>query len=231
MSKFLALILPAAFFLPVVLFSGCMLDTRSQSKEQDEKSVMRKQVANLQQTTADVNSRFADVEEDERKANGKIEALETRLQRAEAAAQAKADKNVASVDAKLGDNDKAYREEFMKLRTEIDALKAQQSSVADARRSSDAAAASEAKKDPFEAAEAKFESKNYKEAILDYQNYRKKNPSGKHFSTATYKIGSSFQEMGMIDEARAFYEEVVSKFPKTKDAGRAQAKLKALKKK
>ena len=229
MFKFIALFLPSAICL--TLFSGCMLDTRSQNKEQDEKTVMRKQVANLQATTADVNSRFADAEEDVRKANGRIEALETRLQRTEAAAQAKAEKGNASIEAKLGDNDKAYREEFAKLQSEIDALKAQLNSAADARRSSDAAAASEAKKDPFEAAEAKFEAKSYKEAILDYQNYRKKNPSGKRFSTATYKIGSSFQEMGMNDEARAFYEEVLSKFPKTKDAGRAQAKLKALKKK
>jgi TolA-binding protein len=233
MFKFIALWIPTTVFsvLVVTVFSGCMLDTRSQSKEQDEKSVMRKQVANLQQSTADVNSRFADVEEDVRKANGRIEALETRLQRAEAAAQAKADKGNASIEAKLGDNDKGYREEFSKLHSEIDALKAQLNAAADARRASDVAAALEAKKDPFDAAESKFESKSYKEAILDYQNYRKKNPSGKHFSTATYKIGSSFQELGMNDDARAFYEEVISKFPKSKDAGRAQAKLKALKKK
>jgi TolA-binding protein len=226
--------LVSGFWLPVLfsgVLSGCMLDTRSQTKEQDEKTVMRKQVANLQATTADVNTRFADVEEDVRKANGRIEALETRLQQATALEKGRADKSSASLDAKLGDNDKAYREEFTKLQAEIDALKAQLAAAGEARRSSEAASAEASKKDPFEAAEGKFESKNYKEAILDYQAYRKKNPSGKHFSTATLKIGSSFQEMGMIDEARAFYEEVISKYPKSKDAGRAQAKLKSLKKK
>jgi TolA-binding protein len=213
--------------LSLLLASGCALDTRSQVKQDDERSVMRKQVANLQQTTADVNTRFADVEEDVRRANGRIEALETRLSRNAQDQQGKADQASQALSARLADNDKAYREEFKALHAEIDALKAQ----FEARRASEAAAATAAAKDPFGTAESKFESKNYKEAILDYQAYRRQNPSGKHFSTATYKIGVSFQEMGMIDEARAFYDEVIAKFPKSKDAGRAQAKLKALKKK
>jgi TolA-binding protein len=37
--------------------------------------------------------------------------------------------------------------------------------------------------------------------------------------------------MGMSDEARAFYDEVISNSPKSKEAKSAQAKLKALKKK
>ena len=86
-------------------------------------------------------------------------------------------------------------------------------------------------KTQFQAAEAAFEKKAWKEAILDYEKYRKAFPKGKEFPAATYKIGVSFQELGMADEARAFYEEVIAKFPKGKDAKSAQARLKALKKK
>ncbi len=213
-------------WVALLLISGCTLDTRSQVRQEDERTVMRKQVQNLQQTTADVNSRFADVEEDVRRANGRIEALETRLQRSAQEQQGKSTQASQALDARLADNDKAYREEFKALHAEIDALKAQLES----RRSSDAAAASAAK-DPFSSAESKFDQKSYQGAILDYQAYRKANPSGKHFAAATYKIGVSFQEMGMIDEARAFYDEVIAKAPKSKEAKSAQAKLKALKKK
>jgi TolA-binding protein len=152
--------------------SGCTLDTRSQVKQEDERTVIRKQVQNLQQTTADVNGRFSDVEEDVRKANGRIEALETKIARSSQDQQGKSEKASQMVDARLADNDKAYREEFKALHAEIDALKAQLES----RRSSDAAAATAQSKDPFGAAEAKFASKNYKEAILDYQAYRRQNP-------------------------------------------------------
>ena len=207
--------------------SGCALDTRSQVKQEDERTVIRKQVQNLQATTADVNSRFNDVEDDVRKANGRIEALETKLARSSQEQQGKSEKATQTIDAKLADNDKAYREEFKALRAEIDSLKAQ----IESRRSLETAAVVAQSKDPFGAAESKFASKNYKEAILDYQAYRRQNPSGKHFAAATYKIGASFQEMGMADEARAFYDEVISSAPKSKEAKSAQSKLKALKKK
>lgn len=211
------------------VFSSCQLDTRSQVREQDEKQVIRKQVQNLQQTTADVNSRFADLEDDMRKTNGRIEALETRFQQSQNAAKANADKGTAALDARMKDSDAAYREEFQKLRAELDALKAHVESERAAEASAAAASAAAAKKDPFAAAEEKYEKKEYKEAILDYERYRKANPKGPKFSTATYKIGSSFQELGMIDEARSFYEEVTAKFPKSKDAARAKTKLAKLK--
>jgi TolA-binding protein len=214
-------------YATLLLVSGCTLDTRNQVKQEDERTVIRKQVQNLQQTTADVNTRFQDVEDDVRRANGRIEALETRLQRSAVDQQGKSDKASQALDARLSELDKAYREEFKALHAEIDALKAQ----AESRRSSDAAAASAQAKDPFGSAESKFEAKKYNEAILDYQAYRKQSPNGKNFATATYKMGAAFQELGMIDEARAFYNEVIASFPKSKDAGRAQAKLKALKKK
>ena len=212
------------------ILSGCQLDTRTGVREQDEKQVMRKQVANLQATTADVNSRFQDLEDDVRKTNGRLEAVETRMQQAQAQSKANSDKGSQVLDSKMKDNDGAYREEFTKLQTQIDTLKAQLDSArATESAASAASAAVNAKKDPFAAAEDKYEKKEYKEAILDYERFRKANPKGKQFPTATYKIGASFQDLGMIEEARAFYEEVLLKFPKSKDAARAKAKLLKLK--
>jgi TolA-binding protein len=229
MMKSLKAFLALAALASTPLLTGCALETRNGNREQEERQVLRKQVTTLQATTADVNARFQDLEDGQRRLQGRIEAMELQSKQSGSASS----KTQAAAEQRMKEIDAAYREEFIKMRTEIDGLKSQLSEMQEGqRRSSQAAAASAAasEKDPFASAEDKFGKKAWREAILDYQRYRKDNPKGKQFSTATYKIGASFQELGMVDEARAFYEEVVSKFPKSKDATRANAKLKALKK-
>jgi TolA-binding protein len=71
--------------------------------------------------------------------------------------------------------------------------------------------------------------KKFKEAIVAYQKYRDAAPRGDHYIDATYKLGISFQELGMKDEARAFYDEVVTKYPKSPEAKKAAKRLKKLK--
>ncbi|MEK7357673.1 MAG: tetratricopeptide repeat protein [Bdellovibrionota bacterium] len=207
---------------------GC-LSTRNEAKEQEEKLVLKKTVSNLQQTTADVNQRFQDVDDELRKITGRIETVETRL----AQVTDKATKGAGAVDQKVTANDAAYREEFTKLQTQVDELKKQLADMQESQKrvAQVSAPAADNPKTQFQAAEGNFEKKNWKEAILDYEKYRKAYPKGKDFSAATYKIGVSFQELGMIDEAKAFYEEVLAKFPKSKDAKSAGSRLKGLKKK
>jgi TolA-binding protein len=214
----------------VGLLSGC-LQTRTNVKEQEEKQVIRKQVATLQQSNADVNSRFQDVQEELRSLNGRIEVFENKQSKLDA----KIDKSTAAGDARLKEYDAkltAFREELEALKAQLTALQEERVRAAQA---AQAQAAERAREEahvkeagPFAAAEANFDAKKWKEAILDYEKYRKANPKGKQFSTATYKIGAAFQELGMSEEAKAFYEEVVQKFPKSKEAPKAQAKLKGL---
>ena len=71
--------------------------------------------------------------------------------------------------------------------------------------------------------------KKFKDAILAYQKYRDGNPKGRHYGEATFKMGVCFQEMGLKDEAKVFYEEVISKFPGSKDAKKAAVRAKQLK--
>lgn len=215
--------------LSVVLQTGC-LDTRTAVKEQEEKFVLRKQVANLQQTSADVNSRFQDIEDELRRVNGRVETVENRVQQV----TAKEEKSQAANETRLKERDDIYREEFNRLHAELAQLKTtiatfqeEQSRVAQAK----AAQAAQAAANPFAAAEEKFENKNYREAILDYEKYRRANPKGKQFAAATYKIGVAFAEMGMPEDGKAFFEEVIAKFPKSKEADKAAAKIKAMKKK
>ena len=231
-----------AGLLGFVVLPGC-LQTRTGVKEQEEKQVIRKQVATLQQTTADVNQRFTDLEEDMRKHNGRFEATDARITQI----KDRAEKNDFALEAKIKEQDQkfvAFREELEKMKAELtesraslanaqaalQAIAASGSSGASAQASASGGGA-KGEKNPFEIGEAKFEAKSYRDAIFSYEEYRKTYPKGKSFIASTYKIGICFQELGMAEDAKPFYEEVIAKAPKSKEADRARARLKALGKK
>ena len=44
--------------------------------------------------------------------------------------------------------------------------------------------------------------------------------------TALYKIGLSFESLGMKDDAKGFYQELIEKHPKSQEAKKAKAKMK-----
>lgn len=217
-----------------MVLSGC-LQTRDGQKDTEEKQVLRKQLGSLQNVAADTSARFQDLEDENRKLNGRIETLEAKL----ALLLGRQDKSNSGLEARLKEKDEVYREEFEKLTGEIGKLRSEVDQLReDDRRSAeprgDGARGASAKdkdkdgdsKNPFAAGEEHFEQKRWKEAILSYEKYRSQNPKGKNFAVATYKIGLCFQSLGMADDAKAFFEEVVSKFPKSKEAMKAAQNLK-----
>jgi TolA-binding protein len=175
------------------------------------------------------------VQDDIRALNGRLETVENKVGKTDA----KIEKGDVALEARIKEQDAklaAFREEIEGLKAQIVSAQEEQRRAVQAAQAAQAAAAAEHAKEearlkeagPFAAAEANFEGKRWKEAILDYEKYRKANSKGKDFALATYKIGVAFQELGMAEEAKAFYEEVLQKFPKSKEAGKAQTKLKSL---
>jgi TolA-binding protein len=216
-----------------LMTSGC-LQTRANLKEQEEKQVLRKQVVNLQQSTADVSSKFNEVDEDLRKTNGRIEALDARMTQI----KDRAEKNDFALESKFKEQDtkfQAFREELQKIQAELLEVKASNAALQAAFQAGGATSGSgsskNSDKNPFELGDTRFEQKAWREAIFAYEDYRKSYPKGKNFGAATYKIGVCFQELGMLDDAKPFYDEVISKFPKSKEADRARSRLKAMSKK
>lgn len=215
--------------------TGC-LETRSGVKEIEEKQVLRKQVSTLQQSTADVSTRFSEIEDDLRKTNGRTEALDSRLTQI----KDRAEKNDFALESKLKEQEAkftAFREEIVKLQTELNdvrvsnqALQAAIQAGAASGSSGGGGSAGGSDKNAFDRGEARFEAKAWRDAIFANEEYRKANPKGKQVTAATYKIGVSFQELGMMDDAKLFYEEVISKAGKSKEADRARSRLKALSK-
>lgn len=80
----------------------------------------------------------------------------------------------------------------------------------------------------FGRAELSFKQMNWQKSISDYQLYREQYPRGADYAEATYKIGVCFQELNMKSEAKVFYQEAVSKFPRSKAAKKSKFRLKQL---
>lgn len=89
---------------------------------------------------------------------------------------------------------------------------------------------SEKKLSPYDAAESFFEKKEWKKAILSFHKYTDETPKGKLVPEAKYKIGVCFQELGMKDEAMAYFEEVVANYNSTEAGKKSKSRLTKLKK-
>lgn len=210
------------FFVSIFALSGC-LTTRSQLKEQ---SKLQTEVATLQVNKAEVEARSQEFESQLRDYNGRIENLETSV--AELKQLNVKNEEKRTVDAELLENKfkliqdalLKIEEELQNVNNEIAKLKSQKKTAA--------VAAPAPTKGNYSQAEIDFSNKKWKQAAVGYQKYRDLNPNGRRYSDATYKIGVCFQEMGMKSEAKAFYEEVIEKYPKSREAGKATYRLKNL---
>ncbi|KHD89764.1 MAG: hypothetical protein OM95_01440 [Bdellovibrio sp. ArHS] len=221
-------VLMALVVTPLFL-TGC-LKTRNEVRETEQRQVMQQQVTTLQRSNADVASRFADIEEQMRSLNGRVDVVENRVGQNNSGIE-NAMKNTQQQNQDLNQKVILLQEALTKMEKDIFTLNAEiQSLKADRLAGQAEKVAKQSRKNVYEVGEEFFNKKDWKQAILNYQKYRDDNPKGSKFAEATYKIGVSFQELGMKEEAKTFYDEVVSKFPKSDEARRSKTRLKGLKK-
>jgi len=67
--------------------------------------------------------------------------------------------------------------------------------------------------------------RDYQRAIKEYQNFIQKFPRDQNVAEAILKQGNGFYELGMVDDARTFYDKVISTYPKSSAAAQAQAQI------
>ncbi|MCC7441770.1 MAG: tetratricopeptide repeat protein [Bdellovibrionales bacterium] len=73
--------------------------------------------------------------------------------------------------------------------------------------------------------ESYFSLKQYKKAIIDYSKFPEKFNRSRLLPEALWKIGQCFDSLGMREDAQAFYQELVDKFPKSGRTDQARRKL------
>lgn len=121
----------------------------------------------------------------------------------------------------------AYEDAIKKLQNEV-AILNEQIKILDRPNAEMAPRVKSKSKKGMSTADHLFAEKKWKEAIVAYQSYRDKAHKGKKYAVATYKIGVCFQNLGMKKEAKAFYDEVIAKFPKSSEARHAKNRIKKL---
>ena len=224
MKKFLCLLV--SLWLATSL-AGC-LRTRSQlSAEEKMKETHHKQEREQQkklektvqedrdrqiweQRESRLNLRFQDLETQARHMQGRLESVEV-------ATKQSADTQVQSQNQHSNNNQEIWaRIKFLEQAVENLATEMTKKNVPS--------------KGSLELAKEHFKNKRWKEAALEFGKYRTKNPQGKHYVLATYKIGLCFEEMGNKVNARLFYKEVIDNHPKDPEAQKARARLKKLNK-
>lgn len=78
----------------------------------------------------------------------------------------------------------------------------------------------------FFRAEAYYNLKQHKKAIVDYSKFPEKFSKSKRVPAALYKIGLSFEALGMKEDSKGFYQELIDKYPKAAETSKARARLK-----
>jgi len=73
--------------------------------------------------------------------------------------------------------------------------------------------------------ESYFKLKDFKKAIVDYSKFPEKFSKSNLHSKALLKIAESFEALDMKEEAKAFYQDLFEKFPKTLEGKVAKKKL------
>lgn len=218
--------------LSSVLLSGC-LKTRNEVKDGQQRQVIQQQVVTLQKSNADVGGRFSELEEELRNLNGRVDIVENKVGSGSANLESvlkSSQQQNSELNQKVGLLQEALtkmEKDLLVLNADVQALKAERlatqtsKSVQQGRKEAQGS---------YEEGQDFFAKKDWKQAILNFQKYRDENPKGAKLADATYKIGVSFQELGMKEEAKTFYDEVISKYAKTDEARRARLRLKGLKK-
>lgn len=179
-----------------------------------------------------------DVFEQMRNLNGRIDSVENQVSQINAAGQGDKD-FIAKTKKDLEQKFVGYEEALKSLETKVasltDELAKMKEDLAKKEQKSEkekSDAKGSAKKGPntaYDEGEQLLGQKKWREAIIAFEDYRKNNPKGKHYADATYKIGVCMQEVGMKAEAKLFYDEVIAKFPGSKEAKKATYRLKTVK--
>jgi len=229
------------FFLGLLIVASGCLRTREDLKEVESSKAMRDQVDTLQKVHADSSSRLEELMDQNRQLNGRIEELEHRLaQNAQAQGAGKEDLQKSLGDSKrqsemlqdgivkLENQVQALQEEIVTLKTKDNSKLGSKGDSKDNSKDNEKGKPKDKEKEFMDSGLDDFQAKKWKEAILKFDQYREKFPNGKFVPEATYKSGVSFQELGMNDEAKVFYKEVLEKYPKSDMSKKAQIRLKSL---
>lgn len=207
----------------VFLLSACVV-TRSDLRTSEERQLLQEQIQKQQVTTEE---RLTEMENTLRGLVGDIEELKNAknlMNQADEMGEKKIQESFNIVQDRMNTFKEALVgqekliKELVKKIEDLDKQLKKKSKVK----------AEKVPKGNYASGEYWFAKKEWKKAAKGYQEYRELNPNGRRYVESTFKIGVCFENLGLKKEAKAFYQEVVSKAPGSELAKRANKQLKTL---
>lgn len=217
--------------ITLLALSGC-LKTRAELSD-DSSGNMRTDSGGTyvsgkmgQQQRAQIDSRFFEIDRDFRELYGKIETIERGVDELKARPQNSSGLGASSaVDSEklqaLEKRISTIEEALLALDKKLSKLSSRKDTNAQVIKVIDT-------KGPFGKGEMHFANNQFEQAIASYDEYRKRYPRGRRYAQATLKMGLAFQRLKMNEDAKAFYKEVIQRYPNTAASNRAEENLKRL---
>lgn len=176
-----------------------------------------------QKQRAQIDSRFFEIDRDFRQLYGKIEVIEKQVsdlsvKPANGTAEGETpvdNKKIEAIEKRMS----TLEEALLSIDKKMSALMSKDKT---------SKLQTQKPKGPFGEGELLFSQGKYEEAIASYDKYRKRYPRGKKYAQATLKMGLCFQKLKMPQDAKAFYHEVIQRYPKTRVSIAAQKNLKSI---
>lgn len=225
-----------AYFLilGLLLFQASCITTRASLEEQKKEEMMQKNVQSLQKGKADLEVQLQESQSEVRNLVGRIEVLENQLQTQESEEKSKAEANQLEQEEKkkefslLIETTSELQQQVKKMSAEISKLEEEVKVLKKKALTKKSPPKRAKKRGNYTQAEYDYSRKNWREAALNYQKYRELNPKGRQYARATYRMGVCFENLKLKDDAKVFYEEVISKYPKSSYAKNARSRVKKL---
>ena len=200
-----------------LFFTSCLY-THQQVKQLEKSEKVESNIYSVQKHVANQDAEFQEINENIRHINGQFEVIQKNIKDLQIQNQ--------TLQKQMEERDKKHQENFRLLEQEIELLQSGRS-----KRNKKSSKRSKAKKNKkigllFQKANQYFKNKRWKQAIINFENYRQQSPAKNiSFAHATYKIALSFDKLGMKEDAKTHFEELVRYFPRSNLAQKAKSYL------
>ena len=202
------------FLFGISLFLTSCLYTHQQVKQMEKTEKVEGHIHSVQKQVANQDVAFHEINENLRHLNGQIETIQKNIKDLQAQHQ--------TFQKQVEEKDKKNQDTLRLLEQEVEFLRSRRSSQRKGKRT-------QVKKNKnllFQKANQHFKNKRWKQAIMNFSNYREQNSvKNTSFAQATYKIALSFDKLGMKEDAKTHFEELVRYFPRSNLAKEARTYL------
>lgn len=221
MIKKIILIISSMFFL-----SACLV-TRSDLRTSEERKLLQDEVQEIKQQKVTTEERLSEIETSIRSLVGDVEELKNSkslMTQADEMGEKKIQDSFDIVQERMN----TFKEALISQEKLIKDLSQQMKQLEAALKKKSKIKAEKVPKGNYASGEYWFAKKEWRKAAQGYREYRELNPNGRKYIDSTFKIAVCFENLGLKNEAKLFYQEVVSKAPGSGLAKRATKQLKTL---